>query len=104
MPKLVKQANYYAKAKGFPASFLVCTVLDLPLESNSVDEYVSLGVIEHFRSELEVIQILKECRRVLKPGGTAIITIPNIFVLLVQRLLLWLSKGRIGLFHKLLHC
>lgn len=100
VPEIVEPATRYAKAKGLQALFIVGDVCKLPLRDNSLNGYISLGVIEHFRSITDVFQSLKECRRILKPGGKAIITIPNIFVPLRNRILLSISKGRIGFFHE----
>lgn len=46
----------------------------LPLKTNSIDSYISLGVIEHF--EQGPRQALKEAFRVVKPGAVAIIEVP----------------------------
>jgi predicted SAM-dependent methyltransferase len=62
------------------------------LGDESIDGYISLGVLEHFRSTVEVIKAFKECRRVLKRGGRALITISNIFVPLRNRLLLSIQR------------
>lgn len=45
------------------------------LESNSYDVVISFQVIEHIKKDKEYLQ---EIHRVLKSGGTAIITTPNI--------------------------
>lgn len=45
------------------------------LEENEFDVVVSFQVIEHIKNDLEY---LKEIYRVLKPGGRALITTPNI--------------------------
>lgn len=46
----------------------------IPVESNTVDVLSCIEVIEHTKNDLETIA---ELFRVLKPGGTAIITVPN---------------------------
>jgi ubiquinone/menaquinone biosynthesis C-methylase UbiE len=46
----------------------------IPLEDNSVDVLTCIEVIEHTVSDTQTIG---ELFRVLKPGGTAIITVPN---------------------------
>jgi ubiquinone/menaquinone biosynthesis C-methylase UbiE len=46
----------------------------IPLEDNSVDVLTCIEVIEHTRNDSATIH---ELQRVLKPGGTAIITVPN---------------------------
>ena len=49
-------------------------VRSLPYPDSTFDCYVSLGVIEHFVDGPE--EILREALRVLKPGGTALISVP----------------------------
>ncbi len=49
-------------------------VFDLPLENNSLDGYISGGVIEHFWNGYT--PILKEMQRTLKIGGYLFITFP----------------------------
>jgi ubiquinone/menaquinone biosynthesis C-methylase UbiE len=46
----------------------------IPLNDNEVDTLTCIEVIEHTRSD---IQTISELIRVLKKGGTAIITVPN---------------------------
>ncbi|MEU7477635.1 class I SAM-dependent methyltransferase [Lentzea sp. NPDC042327] len=46
----------------------------LPLRTGSVDVVANLQVIEHLWDQE---QFLAECRRVLRPGGTLIVTTPN---------------------------
>lgn len=48
-----------------------------PFEDNSVDEILSVHVIEHFW-RWEVLDILREWKRVLKPGGLMILECPNL--------------------------
>ena len=48
-----------------------------PFEDDSVDEILSVHVVEHFW-RWEVVDILKEWVRVLKPGGKMILECPNI--------------------------
>ena len=100
VPEIIKLANRYAKAKSLQASFIVGDVSNLPLRDSSLDGYISLGVIEHFKSKRDVFQSLRECRRILKPGGKAVITIPNVFVPLRNKILQSISKGKIGFFHE----
>ncbi len=47
----------------------------LNFEDNTFDSVVSFQVIEHVKKD---VQFLEEIHRVLKPGGVAIITTPNI--------------------------
>jgi hypothetical protein len=48
----------------------------LPLPNNSVDEVRASHVLEHF-SHLEVMDVLGEWARVLKPGGVLKVAVPN---------------------------
>ena len=50
-----------------------------PFEDNQFDTIVTFQVIEHVKADEEFI---KEIYRVLKPGGTALITTPNIMMTL----------------------
>lgn len=45
------------------------------IESNSFDTVISFQVIEHIKDD---VKFLREIHRVLKPGGQAVITTPNI--------------------------
>ena len=48
-----------------------------PFEDNTVDAILSVHVVEHFW-RWEVVDILKEWVRVLKPGGVMILECPNL--------------------------
>jgi SAM-dependent methyltransferase len=48
-----------------------------PFEENAADEILSVHVVEHFW-RWEVVGILKEWARVLKPGGRLILECPNL--------------------------
>lgn len=61
-----KYPNYTFKSGVFPP---------FDFEDNSFDTIVTFQVIEHIRKDEE---FLKEIQRVLKPGGKALITTPNI--------------------------
>lgn len=97
---IVEQATCYAKRNNFQASFIVGDVSKLPFRDNSFDGYISLGVIEHFRQIKDVVKTLYEAKRVVKNDGKIIITIPNIFVPLRNKILLKLSHGKRGFFHE----
>jgi predicted SAM-dependent methyltransferase len=49
----------------------------LPFPDNSVDCFYASHVLEHFSYPEPMLSILKECRRVLKDGGTLSIVVPN---------------------------
>jgi SAM-dependent methyltransferase len=49
------------------------------LESGSVDTIFISNFLEHLNSTDEVIQVLRECHRLLKSGGKILILQPNIY-------------------------
>ena len=49
----------------------------LPFEDGSFDVVVSTSTLDHFRSHAEVGTALRELRRVLAPGGLAVVTLDN---------------------------
>ncbi len=56
-------------------SFIQANIPPLPFEDNSFDTVVSFQVIEHIKDDTTY---LKEINRILKPGGKAYISTPNI--------------------------
>lgn len=56
-------------------NFLSGTFPPFPFEDNQFDSVVTFQVIEHVKKDAE---FLREIHRVLKPGGMALITTPNI--------------------------
>jgi SAM-dependent methyltransferase len=57
---------------------VLCDLRQLtPFEDQSVDEILSVHVVEHFW-RWEVVDILKEWVRVLKPGGVMYLECPNL--------------------------
>jgi SAM-dependent methyltransferase len=62
----------------------------LPFASNSLGAYLSFGVLEHFEHGMQ--PALAEAHRVLRPGGTLILTIP--YPNVIHRLVVWKRKLR----------
>jgi SAM-dependent methyltransferase len=71
-PDVVQEAR--AVLKNHRPGFAMGDVRALPFGDDSFDLIYSMGTIEHFP---EFYQAVKEIFRVLKPGGTAIIGVPN---------------------------
>lgn len=62
---------------------------DIPVNSNSYDAVICLEVLEHV---FDVDHVLREIRRVLKPSGKAMLSVPN---LAYWRYRLQLSVGQV---------
>jgi len=62
-------------AKYLESSFIQANIPPLPFEDNLFDTVVSFQVIEHIKED---VTYLKEIHRILKPGGKAYISTPNI--------------------------
>lgn len=82
------------RIRGFDPDIALCCgdVNRLPYADASFDVYVSMGVVEHFRKGPG--EALAEARRVLKPGGRLIISVPqaNRF----RRLVRFMQPGQRG--------
>jgi SAM-dependent methyltransferase len=71
-PPTVKRAR--AAFDGTPLHGAVADVRDLPFDDDSFDAVYSMGTIEHF---LDYERAVAEMARVLRPGGRAIVGVPN---------------------------
>lgn len=67
---------------------IAADVKSLSVKTESLDAYISLGVIEHFQDG--PIEALKEARRVLKPEGLVFIEVPHLN--LIRRIILPFKK------------
>ena len=81
-----------AKSYDSSLSLAAADVRALPFQGESIDTYISFGVIEHFIEGPE--KALREAYRVLKKGGTALITVPhkNIFTI-IRSPVDWLKRS-----------
>jgi SAM-dependent methyltransferase len=76
--EIVAEARSQALERGLDTgSYLCCDVKKLPLRDSSVDLIISDSTLDHFPTEAEIITALAELGRVLKGGGTLILTIDN---------------------------
>jgi len=76
--EVVAQAKRQADHHGVDTGkFLCCDVKRLPFQSESFDLIISDSTLDHFPSETDIITALKELGRVLRVGGTLILTIDN---------------------------
>src|SRR3990167_5749698 len=67
---------------GNPGTRLCDVRLGLPFPTGSARVIVTSHVIEHLHPTTEVPSVLRECVRVLRPGGTIRIAVPDLEILL----------------------
>ena len=72
--RLARAAFDTAGGSSCPLQSAVGDVRDLPFGDDSFDAIYSMGTIEHFD---ETVRAVEEMARVLKPGGRAIVGVPN---------------------------
>jgi ubiquinone/menaquinone biosynthesis C-methylase UbiE len=75
------------------AEYINCDVRHLPFVSNSFDLIISDSTLDHFRHENEIVTALSELSRILKPGGTLVITMDNKGNITEPLFRLWISFG-----------
>lgn len=76
--EIVELARQQAKQHDIDSGrYFCCDVRSLPIRDNSIDLIISDSTLDHFPTEEEIINSLNELARVLKPGGTMILTIDN---------------------------
>jgi len=107
-----KKVNYFgldnseklieiAKEKFPDAKFFVGDALNLPFENNFFDKVYSIALLHHIPSEYFREKLLKEAKRVLKPGGILILTcwrihrLREIFFLLKYTVLKLVGKSKL---------
>jgi len=73
-PIFEEAGRLFAQQKGVDIEFLTGYGEALPYEPNSFDLIISFDVFEHVR---DVAQVMKECFRVLKPGGKLLVIFPQ---------------------------
>jgi SAM-dependent methyltransferase/uncharacterized protein YbaR (Trm112 family) len=72
----VRAASRIAKQLGVTAHFVAGDARYLPLRDASVDVTFSYSVLQHLAKH-DVRRALREMRRVLAPGGSAVVQMPN---------------------------
>jgi SAM-dependent methyltransferase len=95
-PIVVQARASFEKSTGAPRGLLgaVGDVRDLPFQDEVFDAVYSMGTIEHFE---ETERAVAEIARVLKPGGRAIVGVPNRFDPFLRPLLVTVLQA-IGLY------
>lgn len=72
-PDVVKKA----KAEHIGLSAVVGDVRELPFPNNSFEAVVSLSTLDHFTDKGALLESIAEVSRVLKPGGSLVLTLDN---------------------------
>ena len=75
-PHFAAAARQFATARGAPARFLVARSETLPFADASFDAVLSSDVFEHVQ---DVERTLRECHRVLRPGGRMFVVFPGFY-------------------------
>jgi len=70
-------ARRVAEQLGLPIKYLVADARYLPFKQTSFDTIFSYSVLQHLSKD-NVKHVLAEVARVLKPGGTSLIQMPNL--------------------------
>lgn len=83
---IVEKARLNFKKRGLKANLKVSDVRNIKFKSNSFDCVYTMGTIEHIS---DYYKALHEIRRVLKPGGIAIIGVPNKYDIFLRPLLVF---------------
>jgi len=88
-PGIITWVNVDSVARdGMPIPDLVCDGAHLPFQDSSVDYFVLHHVLEHFGCG-EGESLIKEAHRVLKPGGSLLVFVPDLEALAIR----WLDGG-----------
>ena len=75
-PKAIDAARRVAEQLGVEAGYVVGDGRQLPFEDDSFDVVFSYSVLQHL-AKADVRVVVSEIRRVLAPGGTAWLELPN---------------------------
>ena len=75
------------------AEYMNCDVRHLPFADNSFDLIISDSTLDHFQDKDEIATALAELSRILKPGGTLVITMDNKANLTEPLFRLWIFLG-----------
>jgi len=96
----LKKLQLHLKVAPNKTDVVAGDVRKLPFREHVFDVGTSLGVVEHFEEESDALIVLDEASRVLKRGCFLILTIPNFSGTFRNKLLIVLSRGRLGMYHK----
>jgi SAM-dependent methyltransferase len=73
LPEDIEVANRFAASRGVPGDFRAGRGEEMPFESDSIGNIVTYDAFEHVA---DVEAVLRECRRILEPGGHLVAVFP----------------------------
>ncbi len=88
--EILRQAKDSFGRQRLKLAGIISDLREIGFKDNSFDIVYSMGTVEHFP---EYEQAIRECFRVLRPGGRAIIGVPNRFDLFLRPLLVAILNG-----------
>lgn len=74
----IRAARSVTGQLGLDAGYVVGDARSLPFGDDTFDVVFSYSVLQHF-SKQDVRAVLSEAKRILKPGGTVLVELPNVF-------------------------
>jgi SAM-dependent methyltransferase len=77
----------------YSCGYTSCDIRELPFRDNSFDLIISDSTLDHFEQKEHILSSLSELKRVLKTGGTLIITMDNKQNITEPLFRLWLRLG-----------
>ncbi|MBZ0320143.1 MAG: class I SAM-dependent methyltransferase [Anaerolineae bacterium] len=77
-PNMIERAKQDAEAKGVVCDFQVASAENLPYPTQHFDMVIALGLVGNLHDDTAC---LGEIRRVLKPSGMVLLTMPNVLAL-----------------------
>jgi SAM-dependent methyltransferase len=80
-------------AAAYPLETVNCDVRKLPFAGNSFDLVISDSTLDHFALKADIDRALQELMRVVKPGGTLIVTMDNGGNVTEPLFRLWIALG-----------
>jgi ubiquinone/menaquinone biosynthesis C-methylase UbiE len=75
--EMLKLARKYAGKFKFQANLVQADVRNLPYKDQSFDWAIAVATYHHLQKREDQLNALRELRRVLKPGGEALVTVWN---------------------------
>ncbi len=75
--EMLRLARKYAQKYEFKVNLAVADVCSLPYRDNAFDYAIAVATYHHVKGKTSRLAALRELKRVLKPGGQALVTVWN---------------------------